>query len=198
MERMKDIKQIIAFLLCIAYPKSGNGEGQLRCHHEQFGTDHEPVEVGRSKQAWLYQPQMFCAAVCSLALAPLPEYIWSHVTMTFISVVQFCNQLGSHKLLKKNKWQRLWNSPGMDVHDKNQNELTVLLERQRSSYFRWNWVKPSDLPWTCSCQICQHYTQMIQAHSSSTMLSAKNSQQKNISLVRCLHNRWLLHNRNNF
>lgn len=101
MERMKDIKQIIAFLLCIAYPKSGNGEGQLRCHHEQFGTDHEPVEVGRSKQAWLYQPQMFCAAVCSLALAQLPEYIKSHVTMTFISVVQFCNQLGSHKLLAK-------------------------------------------------------------------------------------------------
>jgi hypothetical protein len=138
MERMKDIKQIIAFLLCIAYPKSGNGEGQLRCHHEQFGTDHEPVEVGRSKQAWLYQPQMFCAAVCSLALAQLPEYIKSHVTMTFISVVQFCNQLGSHKLLKKNKWQRLWSSQGMDVHDKNQNELTVLLECQRSSYFRWS------------------------------------------------------------
>jgi hypothetical protein len=38
-------------ILCIAYPKSGNGEGQLRCHHEQFGTDHELVEVGQSKQA---------------------------------------------------------------------------------------------------------------------------------------------------
>jgi hypothetical protein len=81
-------------ILCIAYPKSGNGEGQLRCHHEQFGTDHELVEVGQSKQAWLYQPQMFCAAVCSLALAQLPEYIWSHVTMTFISVVHSVINLG--------------------------------------------------------------------------------------------------------
>ncbi len=119
--------------------------------------------------------------LCSSVLTCLGSTIWIRLKSCNNDIHKcctFCNQLGSHKLLKKNKWQRLWSSPGMDVHDKNQNELTVLLECQRSSYFRWNWVKPSDLPWVCSCQICQHYTQMIQAHSSSTMLSAKNSQQK--------------------
>ncbi len=178
MERMKDIKQIIAFLLCIAYPKSGNGEGQLRCHHEQFGTDHEPVEVGQSKQAWLYQPQMFCAAVCSLALAQLPEYIWSHVTMTFISVVHSVINLGPTSCWSRTSGKDSEVHQGWMFMTRIRMNLTVLIECQRSSYFRWNWVEPSDLPWTCSCQICQHYTQMIQAHSSSTMLSAKNSQQK--------------------